>query len=87
MLAGLATWLSPRASELVEEPLLPALWIGAGVLLLFGVTGELDRFFLHRSLERNTAALWTGLSISAARSEERRVGKECRIRCRSRWSA
>jgi hypothetical protein len=27
-----------------------------------------------------------GLLIGAARSEERRVGKECRIGCRSRWS-
>ena len=25
-------------------------------------------------------------SIAGARSEERRVGKECRIGCRSRWS-
>ena len=24
--------------------------------------------------------------VTAARSEERRVGKECRIGCRSRWS-
>ena len=24
--------------------------------------------------------------LAAARSEERRVGKECRIGCRSRWS-
>ena len=25
-------------------------------------------------------------TVEAVRSEERRVGKECRIRCRSRWS-
>ena len=24
--------------------------------------------------------------VQVPRSEERRVGKECRIRCRSRWS-
>jgi uncharacterized membrane protein len=63
-LAGLAAWLSPRASELADEPLVPALWIGAGLLLLFGVTGELGRFFALRNLEGSTAALWTGLSIS-----------------------
>ena len=27
-----------------------------------------------------------GNALSWARSEERRVGKECRIGCRSRWS-
>ncbi len=64
-LAGLAVWVSPRTAEFEDEPLVPALWIGAGVLLLFGVTGELDRFFGHRNLEGNTAALATGLSISA----------------------
>jgi ABC-type antimicrobial peptide transport system permease subunit len=63
-LAGLAAWLSPRASAFADEPLVPALWIGAGVLLLFGVTGELGRFFVLRDLEGSTAALWTGLSIS-----------------------
>ena len=26
------------------------------------------------------------VEVSDARSEERRVGKECRIGCRSRWS-
>jgi uncharacterized membrane protein len=63
-LAGLAAWMSPRASEFANEPLVPALWIGAGVLLLLGVTGELGRFFRHRSLAGDTAALWTGLSVS-----------------------
>jgi hypothetical protein len=63
-LAGLAAWISPRASEFADEPLVPALWIGAGVLLLLGVTGELGRFFRHRSLAGDTAALWTGLSVS-----------------------
>lgn len=63
-LAGLAAWLSPRMSEFADEPLVPALWIGAGVLLLFGVTGELGRYFAHSSFEGSTAALWTGLSIS-----------------------
>ena len=27
-----------------------------------------------------------GANLSRARSEERRVGKECTIQCRSRWS-
>ena len=35
--------------------------------------------------ERSAIPLQTEQS-SAGRSEERRVGKECRIGCRSRWS-
>src|SRR3546814_15971528 len=33
-----------------------------------------------------THALWAGLAHVAARSEERRVGKECVSTCSSRWS-
>jgi uncharacterized membrane protein len=62
-LAGLAVWVSRRA-EPEDELILVGLWVGAGALLLLGVTGELDRFFGHRNLEGDTAALWTGLSIS-----------------------
>ena len=29
---------------------------------------------------------WITTVVNPQRSEERRVGKECRIRCRSRWS-
>ena len=29
---------------------------------------------------------WAGLAYAANRSEERRVGKECMVQCRSRWS-
>ena len=34
----------------------------------------------------NLALPYQDLTIMDARSEERRVGKECRIGCRSRWS-
>ena len=34
----------------------------------------------HFSIEMHTE------NVAVARSEERRVGKECRIGCRSRWS-
>ena len=33
-----------------------------------------------------TALLAAGLGAGALRSEERRVGKECSVTCRSRWS-
>ena len=36
-------------------------------------------------ITQSTMALVAGL-LALARSEERRVGKECRLTCRSRWS-
>jgi uncharacterized membrane protein len=41
------------------------LWIGAGAMALFGVTGELRRYFDLRSLSRETAGLAAGLAVSA----------------------
>jgi hypothetical protein len=52
---------------------------GGGELSLYSVTGELVR----RIPVGDEAAAWDGRSD---RSEERRVGKECRRLCRSRWS-
>ncbi|MGN6390800.1 MAG: DUF2339 domain-containing protein [Gemmatimonadales bacterium] len=41
------------------------LWVGAGALALFGVTGELRRFFELRTLDPATATLASGLAVSA----------------------
>jgi uncharacterized membrane protein len=41
------------------------LWSVAGLLLLFGVTGELRRHFVLRSLSPETASLAGGLAVSA----------------------
>jgi uncharacterized membrane protein len=61
--------LARFASEMKSEdnlPLYPViLWTGAGVLLLFGVTGELERYFGQHQLVPSTAALASGLAISA----------------------
>ena len=48
------------------------------------------------ALEQVTAGIWTGTDrglgpghrykLRVVRSEERRVGKECHLTCRSRWS-
>ena len=49
----------------------------------------LKRTRLHNQLIRCAAFLAIPLllaSLILGRSEERRVGKECRIGCRSRWS-
>ena len=39
-------------------------------------------FFYYRDASQKQHVVW----FEDARSEERRVGKECRIGCRSRWS-
>ena len=41
------------------------LWVTVGAMALFGVTGELRRFFELRSLDPQTAALASGLAVSA----------------------
>ncbi|MCI0407051.1 MAG: DUF2339 domain-containing protein, partial [Acidobacteria bacterium] len=41
------------------------LWIAAGALMLFGVTGELTRFFDQRPVPASSAELASGLSVSA----------------------
>lgn len=50
-------------NQVLSGSIRPACWTAAGTLLLFGVTWELDRFFLLR-LAGDSAALWTGLAIS-----------------------
>ena len=42
-----------------------ALWLAAGLLLLFGVTGELRRHFVLASASAETAGLAGGLAVSA----------------------
>ena len=41
------------------------LWMVAGAMALFGVTGELRRYFELRSLSPETASLASGLAVSA----------------------
>jgi uncharacterized membrane protein len=41
------------------------LWVTGGAMALFGVTGELRRFFELRSLDPQTASLASGLAVSA----------------------
>jgi hypothetical protein len=42
-----------------------ALWVLAGLMLLFGVTGELQRYFQLKTLSYETASLASGLAVSA----------------------
>jgi uncharacterized membrane protein len=41
------------------------LWVVAGAMALFGVTGELRRFFELQTLSSETASLASGLAVSA----------------------
>ena len=56
---------------------------------------EIKEYFDTRDAERTAKLLQKGILetkkkvaelVTLSRSEERRVGKECRIGCRSRWS-
>ena len=47
--------------------------------------GQDVRSILHRAW-RNDAKMPVKHAVQIERSEERRVGKECRLLCRSRWS-
>jgi hypothetical protein len=55
----------PRSSESRIPLLRPLLWAAAGVVLLFGVTEELLRWFRQGDLPAATARLAGGLSVSA----------------------
>jgi ATPase subunit of ABC transporter with duplicated ATPase domains len=57
---------------------------GGNVLLLDEPTNDLDVDTL-RNLEEALEG-FAGCAVIISRSEERRVGKECRRLCRSRWS-
>jgi len=55
----------PRSGAGEPAPLRPMLWSGGGLVLLFGVTAELLRFFGHVDLSGATSRLAGGLSVSA----------------------
>jgi uncharacterized membrane protein len=59
--AGL--WRVPAAEE--PLPVRRGLWALAGVMALFGVTGEIRRYFGLQSLSAETAELASGLAVSA----------------------
>src|SRR3546814_14199765 len=50
------------------------------------ITSEATRQAIYGVLAHETAHQWFGDLVTMARSEERRVGKECVSKCRSRWS-
>lgn len=64
-IAGLAAGMRRSADAGPLEGLRAFLWVVAGGLLLFGVTGELGRLFLQRVQQVGVARLAGGLAISA----------------------
>ncbi|MGH7508469.1 MAG: DUF2339 domain-containing protein [Gemmatimonadales bacterium] len=63
---ALAAGLWKSISQTGATPLVRgSLWILAGLLVLFGVTGEIGRYFELQSLSSNEADLAAGLAVSA----------------------
>ena len=63
--AGLATGSRPPQDDAQGGAIRAGLWIVAGGLVLFGVTGELGRLFAQQVEPESTARLAGGLAISA----------------------
>jgi Predicted membrane protein (DUF2339) len=65
-LIGLGFWRRIPGDERTIAANIPSLaWGTAGLILLLGVTAELRRYFQQSEMERDTAALASGLSVSA----------------------
>jgi hypothetical protein len=63
---GLAAGLWKVTSPTGAGPVVRAvLWVVAGAMVLFGVTGEIQRYFQLKSLSAQTATLAGGLAVSA----------------------
>ena len=78
---------------LILMPQSSGLWMAAGLLWVLdssiNISMEPFRAFVADKLPENQRTLgfsMQSLFIGLGRSEERRVGKECAITCRSRWS-
>ncbi|HEY8197272.1 MAG TPA: DUF2339 domain-containing protein [Gemmatimonadales bacterium] len=63
---GLAAGLWRRIGEVTATPLVTGgLWALGGAMVLFGMTGEIRRFFELKPLSTQTASLASGLAVSA----------------------
>ena len=68
----------------------PIALIGGGTAMVGDPSGKTDmrKMLTKEDIQHNVDSIKKQMSrfIDFSRSEERRVGKECRIGCRSRWS-
>ncbi|MBA2626718.1 MAG: DUF2339 domain-containing protein, partial [Gemmatimonadales bacterium] len=55
----------PAGAERDVRAMRTVLWVGAGVLLLFGVTAEIQRYFVQHTARLAAARLAGGLAVSA----------------------
>jgi uncharacterized membrane protein len=63
---GLAAGLWRRAGDMSAAPLIRGgLWAAGGIMVLFGATGEIKRYFELKTLSVETASLASGLAVSA----------------------
>ena len=63
---GLAAGLWPRVGAASAAPLIRGgLWALGGAMVLFGATGEIQRYFALKTLSAQTASLASGLAVSA----------------------
>jgi hypothetical protein len=62
---GLAAGLWRREGQANTQIVPGGLWALAGVMVLFGVTGEIQRYFEMKGLADQTARLASGLAVSA----------------------
>jgi uncharacterized membrane protein len=63
---GLATGLWRRVGDASAAPVVRGgLWALGGVMVLFGATGEIQRYFQMKTLSAQTASLASGLAVSA----------------------
>jgi uncharacterized membrane protein len=66
VMVGLAAGLWRRSAQSSVGPLVQGiLWGVAGAIVLFGVTGEIGRYFAWRTASAQTASLAAGLAVSA----------------------
>jgi uncharacterized membrane protein len=63
---GLAAGLWRRAGDMSAAPLIRGgLWAAGGIMVLFGATGEIKRYFELKTLSVETASLASGRAVSA----------------------
>src|SRR3546814_19984380 len=95
-------WMTPLASNWgsIDNALIITLYICAVAFIVLNLflalalwryrsrAGHRAHYEPENARLEKRLTLWTGIGIAGmlARSEERRVGKECVSTCRSRWS-
>ena len=85
-------WFIALAALFVGFFVLEGFDFGVGMLMaFFGRVGDDDPEKHRRAALNTIGPVWDGnevwlITAGGARSEERRVGKECPSKCRSRWS-